>query len=436
MKAQMKKKHMLIIMMQILLTSNLQPATAKQPGNTNPDYTPQYFTYGQNTEAFDNERLKRIDTYIEQMITEQKIPQIVTFVAKNGIVVHNKAYGYKNIEKKIPCDKNDIFRNASQTKAVVTTALMTLFEEGKFNLDDPVKKYIPEFENPKVFIKLNNDTTFESRPASCDITIRHLLSHTSGITYGISWGDPWKAMFEKEHIPAVYSTEPITTQEVARRIAKMPLLHDPGTAFTYGLNTDIVGALIEIISQKPLDIFMKERIFDPIGMEDTHFYLPESKIDRLVTLYSKIGEEKLQPCIIPDFQTYPYTGAKTWFSGGAGLCGTIQDYAKFCQMILNGGTINGKRILGRKTIELMGKNNIGNLKEINGFGLGFETFETKDSYRTMISEGSLSWSGMYYTNYVIDRKENMIMLIYSNVFPNNGPKIHETFYNLVYQALK
>ncbi|MDD6211482.1 MAG: serine hydrolase [Bacteroidales bacterium] len=430
------RKTLVAVISALVLLVQYVPAVAGTSDTKDNKEKPQFFIYRNTSGSFDAERLKRIDTYLNRMINEGVVPQIVTFVAKDGIVVHNKAYGYRNIEQREVCSTDDIFRNASQTKAVVTAALMTLFEEGKFNLDDPVKKFIPEFENPQVFVSLNDDTTFVSRPASCDVTIRHLLSHSSGITYGTSWGNPWKAIFEKADIPGVYSLKSLTTQEVARRIGKMPLLHDPGTAFTYGLNIDVAGALIEIISGEPLDRFMKERIFDPLGMKDTYFYLPESKVNRLVTLYTKSKGEDLKPCIIPDFQKYPYSGAKTWFSGGAGLCGTIEDYARFCQMILNGGVFNGNRILGRKTVELMGKNNVGNLRGKNGFGLGFETFEEKDSFYSPVSVGSLSWGGMYHTNYIIDRKENMIILIYSNVFPYDGPQIHNIFYNLVYQALE
>lgn len=401
---------------------------------------PQSFTYTTQPldGGFNTDRINRIDSVLQRMVQRGELPNVVTFVAKEGIVVHNKAYGYKNIEQNVEIKSDDIFRIASQTKAITTAALMTLYEEGRFLLDDPIKKYIPEFRNSQVLETFNReDTTFTTRPARRDITIRHLLTHTSGIHYGILGGGEGHMMFKKEGIPAVNSLDSITVEEVVKKIAKMPLLFNPGKKFMYGMNTDVVGYLIEVLTGQKLDEVIKERILDPLGMNDTYFYLPDNESDRLVTLYSS-GFSGLKVHNNVSYQTYPVAGAKMFLSGGAGLCGPIADYAKFCQMMLNKGEFNNTKVLSRKTVELMTRNQIGDLT-INGFGnkfgLGFELFGESAAASHLGSEGTFKWGGMYYTDYLIDPTENLIMLIYTNVEPYWGENKHEIFHNLVYQAL-
>ena len=389
--------------------------------------------------GFDAKRLARIDSLIPVAIKAGLLPNAVTFIAHNGQIVHHKAYGYRNIEEQIPLQKNDIFRMASQTKAITSVALMTLFEEGKFLLDDPIERYIPEFAHPQVLETFNEaDTTYTTRDAKRPITIRHLLTHTSGIHYGILGGGQGSMMYAKEHIPAVNSLENITCEEVVKRIAKMPLMFDPGDKYQYGMNTDVIGYLIEVLSGKKLDVFITERVLRPLGMNDTYFYLPQSEANRLVTLYSSTPKGMVVNSN-PSYQTYPVNGAKTFLSGGAGLCGPIEDYARFCQMMLNHGTFNGAKILSRKTVDMMTTNHIGTLA-INGkgnkFGLGFEIINHPGATGTPVSQDAYRWGGMYYTDYVIDPAENLILLFYTNVQPYRGPGIHETFRNLVYQALE
>ncbi len=392
-----------------------------------------------NNSGFDTERVQQIDTAMAHYIKKGYVPGIVTFIAKNGKVVHHKAYGYSNLESKKAMEVTNIFRIASQTKAISSVALMTLYEKGFFLLDEPISKYIPEFKNPGVLVDFNEkDTTYTTRPAKREITIRHLLSHSSGIHYGVLGGGMGSMMYAKEGIPAVNSLENITIGQVVKKIAKMPLLHDPGEKFTYGMNTDVIGYLIEILSGKSFDVFMKETVLDPLGMDDTYFYVPPEKEERVVSLYSS-SKDGLKYHKNESYQTYPYAGAKTFLSGGAGLCGTIEDYAKFCQMMLNKGEFNGKKILGRKTVELMTKNQLAERVFIwNGhkFGLGFELIDSKASSEHLWSEGSFRWGGMYYTDYLIDPHENLIMLFYTNVEPYRGPNLHERFHNLVYQALE
>ena len=422
----MKKNVFLIIFLTIGITCFGQKTS-----------TPQAFIYSKKVaETFDSDRLTRLDSALQKLVDNGTIPHAVTFVAHHGKVIHNKAFGWRNVEGKIPCQKDDYFRMASQTKAITAVAVMTLVEEGKILLDDPVKKYIPEFENPRVIVSFNEkDSTYTTRPAGKDITIRHLLTHTSGISYGN--GSPLGKIYAKKGIPTLNTLENKTLGEVVRTLATCPLEHDSGAKFTYGMSLDVLGYLIEVVSGKPVDQYFKELIFEPLGMNNTCFYIPKGKENRVVTLYQKDKNTALTPN--PDilFQTYPYSGAQTLFSTGAGLSGTIEDYARFCQMILNGGEFNGKRILGRKTVELMCKNQVKDLRGEIGFGLAFDDFRQEYTHESIASEGSLRWGGMFGTDYIIDPKEDLILLFYINLQPNNtGQDFKVLFHNLVYQALK
>ena len=397
---------------------------------------PQAFIYTQKAAgSFDSKRLARLDSVFQKLVDKGTIPHAVTFVAHHGKVIHNKAFGWRNIESRIPCQKDDYFRMASQTKAITSVAVMTLFEEGKILLDEPIKKYIPGFENPRVLVSFNEkDSTYTTRPANKDITIRHLLTHTSGISYGN--GSPLGKIFAKKGIPSLNTLDNKTLGEVVRTLATCPLEHDPGEKFTYGMSLDVLGYLIEVVSDKPVDQYFKERIFEPLGMNNTFFYIPKGKENRMVTLYQKDKNSALLPNPSKLYQTYPYSGAQTMFSTGAGLSGSIEDYARFCQMIMNGGEFNGKRILGRKTVELMCRNQVKDLRGEIGFGLAFDDFRSEYSHESIASEGSMRWGGMFGTDYIIDPKEDLILLIYINLQPNNtGQDFKVLFHNLVYQAL-
>jgi CubicO group peptidase (beta-lactamase class C family) len=384
--------------------------------------------------GFSSDRLARLDSFLKQAIDRGDLPNAVTFIARKGKVIHNKAYGFRDIENKIPLKTNDIFRIASQSKAVTSVALMTLYEEGKFGLDEPVSKYIPAFKNPKVLVAFNpTDSSFTTRQARSEITIRQLLNHTAGYPYG-------HPVYLKAGIPMLNSLDDITIEEMVNRLAALPLVQEPGESFIYGLHTDILGRLIEVISGKPLDVFIKERIFDPLGMKDSYFYLPDEKRDRLVTLYEKPAmESKLRVSSNKTSQDFPVTGYKRFFSGGAGLVGTIEDYGRFCIMLLNGGEFNGHRILGRKTVEMMTTNQIGDLNVWNTgdkFGLGFEIITEQGKALVPGSVGSFKWGGVYSTDYLIDPAEDLVCLVYTNSFPNAFWQVTSFYRQLVYQALE
>jgi CubicO group peptidase (beta-lactamase class C family) len=369
-----------------------------------------------------------VDSLLAKYVREGVMPNGISFVARNGKIVHYKGYGYKDVENNIPVSTKDIFRWASQTKAITTAVLMTLFEENKFLLDDPVEMYLPMFAHPQVYVSGSvKDSNLVTRPANGKITIRHLLTHTSGYAYN-TFG---------EDLRVINYPEPVTTKEVIERIARTPLKHDPGEKFTYGFSLDIAGYLAEVISGKTLDVLMKERIFDPLGMNDTYFYLPPEKYNRLVKEYIRTSNNdrcEIDPQLIE--QIYPLADNQPYHGGGAGLNGTIEDYAKFLQMILNKGEFNNRRILGRKTVELMATNQLLDVKGDYQFGLGFELYPDRNSIKTMVSEASLRWGGAYGTQYVIDPKENLVILFYTNVRNWKNPNVSDRFMIAVYQALK
>jgi CubicO group peptidase (beta-lactamase class C family) len=313
---------------------------------------------------------------------------------------------------------------------------MKLYEKGKFFLDDPISKYIPEFKNPQVLVKFNeSDSTYTSRPAKREITIRHLLSHTSGIDFP-------DALYIKAGLPdinAMVPLEPVTAGEVIKKIAKLPLNHDPGEGWIYnGSNTLAIGYLIELLSGQSLDEYLRKEIYEPLEMHDSYFYLPAEKASRLVTLYSNDTiTGALYVCNNVSDPTYPVSGPKTFFKGNSGAVGTILDYANFCKMLLNGGSFKGNQLLGRKTIDLMRTNQIGDLEvweRKSKFGLGFELITEKGTALAPCSVGSFDWGGAFTTWFLIDPSEDMIMLIYTNIEVMDFD-LFERFKILVYQAL-
>jgi CubicO group peptidase (beta-lactamase class C family) len=386
-------------------------------------------------------RLDRIDTLVASAIDSGWITGGVGFVARDGKIAYCKSFGYMDPESKSPMKNDNIFRIASQTKAITSLAAMILFEEGKLLLDDPLSKYIPEFAHPVVLDKFNPaDTTYTTIPASREISIRDLLTHTSGIDYPKIGSDNMKAIYEKNNIPVGFESRPMLLDESIKKLGKLPLVHQPGLQFTYGLNSDVLGYLVEVVSGMSLDKFMQERIFKPLDMKDTYFYIPAEKQDRLVKLCTENESHKaikLNDNAFGDVNiNYPLSRG-TYFSGGAGLSSTILDYAKFLQMMLNGGEYNGNRIISRKTVELMTSNQIGdlNLGE-NKFGLGFEITTERGQSRLGVSSGSFAWGGIYGTTYWADPKEKLVCLLFFQQWPLSHGDITDKFRVLVYSALE
>jgi CubicO group peptidase (beta-lactamase class C family) len=382
-------------------------------------------------------RLERMDKMLQEYVNAQKIPGAVGFIARKGKIVYYKAFGSSNTETKTALKKDNIFRIASQSKAIASLAVMMLFEEGKFFLDDPISKYIPEFKNPKVMVRLNwADTTYTTEPAKSEITIRQLLTHTSGLDYAGIGNQEFKAIYSKAGLVSGIGNHQSTIGEKMKILGGLPLKHHPGEAYTYGLNMDVLGYLVEVLSGMSFDQFLKTRIFQPLGMNDTYFYLPTDKHSRLVALHqSKNGtyspvKTKIFDGVDPNYPTLP----GTYFSGGAGLSSTVEDYAKFLQMFINKGEYNGVRLLSRKTVELMLTNQTQSpITSQVGLGFGLET-DTND-YRSIVSKGTFSWGGAFTTTYWADPQEKIVGLVFTNIYGSDSGGIGEKFKILTYQAI-
>ncbi len=389
------------------------------------------------------ERLARIDKTIQEYVDKHWLNGAVAIVYRNNKLAYYKATGYDDADKKTPMQAGEIFRIASQTKAITSVAVMLLYEEGKLLFDEPVSKYIPEFRKQQVLDKFNeSDSSYTTVPAKRDITIRDLLTHTSGIGYAQIGSKPMNAIYAKAGIVAGIGMRNVLLADKMKLLGSLPLFHQPGEKWTYGLNTDLLGYLVEVISGMPLDKFFRTRIFEPLGMHDTYFYLPKEKYSRLATLYMNdtAGLALKMPdhiSINGDFnRDYPNT-AGTYFSGGGGLSSTAWDYALFMQMLLNEGEAGGKRFLAKSTIRMMTSNQIGGLTLSHGnkFGLGFEIITEESSAFTPVSPGSFDWGGMFSSSYWIDPKEKIVAQIFVNIYPNYHGELNDKFKALVYQAI-
>lgn len=383
-------------------------------------------------------RLSRIDSVMSGYVAEGKMPGMIALIARHGKVAYYKSFGKMDLETNKAMTKDAMFRIASMTKAITSVAVMTLYEEGHFLLTDPVSKYIPEFRNPKVVMKAATPDSIIVVPAKSEITIRQLLNHTSGITYG----DALQSAYYKQAGMTVGLTPTAgTIKEKITALAKLPLISHPGEEFHYGMSTDVLGYLIEVISHKTLDQFLRERLFEPLKMKDTYFTLPQNKFSRLASLYKLNKERKLEKVT----HYFPYPAEQTYFSGGAGLVSTASDYVRFAQMLLNKGELEGVRILSRKTIELMTSNSIGNLYIFNPFkhngimgdkfGLGFGIRTERGVYDEVESVGMFGWDGAFYTRFWVDPKEDLVGIFLSQVDSNWDEKLVGKFRVLVYQAI-
>jgi CubicO group peptidase (beta-lactamase class C family) len=387
------------------------------------------------SQGMSTQRLQRIDKVVNEYVDKSYTAGAVVLVVRNGKIVYHKGLGYDDIATKKPMPKDVIFRIASQTKAITSVAVMMLYEEGKFLLDEPISKYIPSFKNPTVLDKFNEkDSTYTTIPAKREITVRDLLTHTSGISYAGIGTKEAVAIYAKNKIPSGIGTPDNTLEDAINRLGKMPLVHQPGEKWTYGLNTDVLGYFVEVLSGRSFDEFLHERIFKPIGMNDTYFYLPESKFGRLASLNTEDKDKKVMKVTGSQGDYAKQKG--TYFSGGAGLVSTATDYAMFLQMLLNGGKYNGQQLLSPVTVNMMIHNQIGELSLGNKkFGLGFGLTTAAEAARITPSEGTFDWGGYYGTTYWADPKEGIIGLIMTQKVPNSYGDLGEKFKVLVYQAV-
>jgi CubicO group peptidase (beta-lactamase class C family) len=390
-------------------------------------------------EGVSGERLMRIDDMLNEAIAQDQIPGVVALIARNGHIVYFKAFGTADQASGRDYQREDIFRIASQTKAITSTAVMMLWEEGKFSLDDPISKFIPEFAHPVVFQSLNEaDSSFTGIPAQNPITIRNLLTHTSGIGYGMIDDDNFRKIYQKAGIIDAFTTENVLIGENIRKLAGLPLHHEPGARFTYSEGLDVLGYLIEILSGVPLDQFFKERIFDPLGMEDTYFYLPETKADRLVPVQTIREGEWVEYPATPYYDPdYPVKGAKQFFSGGGGLSSTARDYARFLQMYLNKGELDGVRLLSRTTVNTILSNQVdGLLGSGTGFGLAFQILnEQGAAMGGRGSAGTFDWGGYFNTQYFADPVEQVIGILMKQTQDAPADETGWKFRQLVFQTI-
>ena len=391
-----------------------------------------------NSVGLFSERLEFLTNTFQEYVDKGELPGAVVLVARKGQIAYLNAFGKSDKENNLPMQENSIFRIASQTKAIVSVGIMLLQEEGKLLITDPVGKYIPAFKETTVAVP-QEGAAYEIVKAQRPITIRDLLTHTAGIGYGQGIAsDLWK----QANIQGWYFAdreEPI--QATVSRMAALPFEAQPGEKFVYGYNTDILGALIEVVSGESLDTFLKTRILDPLGMNDTHFYLPKAKSSRLTVVYSptKKGLERApNPGGMVGQGAY-LDGPRVSFSGGAGFLSTAVDYAKFLQMMLNKGSFNGKQIISPKTVALMTVNHLGAIpfpwEKGVGFGLGFSVVEDLGQRGVLGSKGEFGWGGAYHSTYWVDPQEELVVVYFTQLIPANGLDDHQKLRALIYQAL-
>lgn len=385
-----------------------------------------------------SERLSRLDSVLKSYVEDGKLAGQVVLVLRNGRIAYSATNGMRNLEQELPMTADTIFRIASQTKAIVSTGIMILHERGQLDISHPLSRYFPEWEDMQVAVA-NDRGGYDLEPAERAITLRHLLTHTGGMSYGTGpAADAWAAAgFQGWYF--ANKNEPIG--ESIARMAALPLDAHPGETWIYGYNTDILGAVIEKASGTDLYSFLQTEILHPLGMNDTHFYLPQSKADRLAVVYQpKAGGDGIEAIAATDgmrSQGLYVNGPRVSFSGGAGLLSTAHDYASFLQMTLNGGELDGHRILSRKTIELMTTNHLGDIpfRSGQGFGLGFSVVTDLGTRGTLGSEGEYGWGGAYHSTYWVDPVEDLVVVYLTQIIPATGLDDYAKLRSGIYQAI-
>ena len=386
--------------------------------------------------GFDPDRLAFVPRVLQSYVDDGRLPGGVILVARRGRIALLHAFGARDREAGDPMAPDDLFRIASQTKALVSTAALILVEEGRLGLSDPVGRYLPPFRRTTVAVRREGGAGYDVVDANRPVTIRDLLTHTSGVGYG---SGPAADRWREAGITGWYFAdreEPIG--ETVARMAALPFDAQPGERFVYGYSIDILGAVVEVVSGQPLDLFLRTRVLEPLGMKDTRFYAREEDRDRLTVVYSLTDSGLVRA---PDpggmvGQGAYVDGPRTSFSGGAGLVSTAEDYARFLQMTLNGGALDGVRILSPKTVQLMTANHVGNLLgEATGFGLGFSVVRDLGARGSHGSVGEYGWGGAYHSVYWVDPAEELVVVYLTQVIPADGLDDQDRVRALVYQAI-
>jgi CubicO group peptidase (beta-lactamase class C family) len=386
------------------------------------------------------EQLARIGTTVQRDIDDKRIAGAVTLVLRRDHLVWFKAQGMADREAGKAMRTDTMFRICSMTKPITSVAIMMLYEEGRLMLEDPVSKYLPEFENAQVYVQSSAGNPY-SIPATRPITIRDLLRHTSGLTY--QWNTVLGPAYVRANVASGLLPYDGTIEDSVRRLAALPLLFNPGDRWEYGLSADVLGRVIEVVTGMPLDEFFRRRIFIPLAMKDTYFYPPENKLDRLATVYTYYPEKGLdrfpdKPIAEGAFSysaDYPYAQPKKLFSGGAGLVSTVEDYARFCTMLLHGGRSGNNNILSAKSVDLMTHDQLGSIGPDRGFGLGFGVEGIKSPLTEVGTPGEYDWGGFYYTSFFIDPKEQMIVIMMGQLHPSGDLHLDRQVDVLAHQAI-
>lgn len=382
-------------------------------------------------------RLERLTAALDGYVERRALPGGVLLVARDGKVAYQRAFGFRDLEARDPMPPDALFRIASQTKALVSVAVLMLQEEGRLLIGDPLSRYLPEFAETTV-AEPRDGGGYNVVPARRPITVRDLLTHTAGIGYGTG---PARDRWEAAGIQGWYFAhrdEPV--RETVRRMAALPMDAHPGERFVYGYSTDILGAVVEVVSGLTLDAFLRSQVLDPLGMEDTHFYVPQVKAGRMATVYSLPRDGALARAPAGagmEAQGQYVDGPRTSFSGGAGLVSTAGDYARFLQMLLGGGALDGTRLLAPSSVALMTADHVGDRYSSpgTGFGLGFSVLEDLGARGSPGTAGEFGWGGAYHSTYWVDPEEGLVVVYLTQVIPAWGLDDHAKVRALVYQAV-
>lgn len=391
--------------------------------------------------GFSSQRLGHVNKMMQGYIDDGKLASGLTMLARHGETFHFEPYGVLDLESGTPVERDTLFRIYSMTKPITSAAVMMLYEEGHFSLDDPVGKFIPELASMKVYDGMS-ETGMRLVDQQRPITIRHLLTHTSGLSYGHHKDSPVEQMYREANI-----TDPDSTmKEMAEKLGKLPLVTQPGTKWRYSNATDVLGYLVEVVSGTPFDRYLQDNILDPLSMKDTSFYVEEENLDRLATVYGASPNGKIVPLDneMVNRQRRPHT----LFSGGGGLVSTGADYMRFCQMLLNGGVFGDQRLLAPKTVELMRSNHLtddlkpfavgqSNASDTKGcgFGLGFRVVMDIAQHGIIGSNGIYSWGGAASTVFWIDPQEDLVAILLTQFMPSSFYPLRREFQIATYQAL-
>jgi len=391
-----------------------------------------------------SDRLKHIDRWAEKLVADEKLPGLITLVARRGRVAHCEVHGKADVERARPMTPDTIFRIYSMTKPLTSVAIMMLYEEGHFQLDDPITRFLPCFKNQRVWTGGGNKTKLETEPAKRDITFRDLLTHTSGLTYGFLEATLVDALYREKGVDM--QLPKIEIGPMVELAASLPLLSQPGAEWNYSIATDVLGYLVQVISGEPFERFLARRVIEPLGMTDTAFVLKPENHARFAAMYGPREGGGIK--LLDDPTTSRYLRERKIYSGGGGLTSTVADYWRFCQFMLNKGELDGKRLLGRKTVELMTSNHLrGDMADMGqprfsessyegvGFGLGFSVMLDPAKAQILGTPGEYAWGGAASTAFWIDPAEDMAVILLTQLMPSSTYPIRRELRVLSYQSV-